>query len=150
MKFLNFYVVYKDQIRWFVLVLFFFCRFTGVSKKKVETDMAGVCKGIQKALNNERQVEFFALAKTLSSDEYAIVIECGLQRKAAKRKKDWEKQQFSPQKVEGMCHTVQINQWFRVSSLPILYIDFYYSEKFGDRLLIITLLYFYRLSSVGI
>ncbi|CAG2197024.1 unnamed protein product [Mytilus edulis] len=92
-----------------------FSIFTGVSKKKVETDMAGVCKSVQKALNNERQVEFFALAKTLSSDEYAIVIECALQRKAAKRKKDWQNQQFSTQKVEGRCHTVQINQWFRVT-----------------------------------
>ncbi|CAC5418668.1 unnamed protein product [Mytilus coruscus] len=91
-----------------------FSIFTGVSKKKVETDMIGVCKSIQKALNNERQVEFFALAKTLSSDEYAIVIECALQRKASKRKKEWEKQQFSIQKDEGRCHTVQINQWFRV------------------------------------
>lgn len=81
--------------------------------------MAGVCKSVQKALNNERQVEFFALAKTLSSDEYAIVIECALHRKAAKRKKDWQNQQFSTQKVEGGCHTVQINQWFRVSNLPV-------------------------------
>ncbi|XP_052094912.1 uncharacterized protein LOC127730521 isoform X6 [Mytilus californianus] len=90
-----------------------FSIFTGVTKKKVDTDMIGVCKEIQKALNKERQVEFFALAKVISCDEYAIIIECALERKASKRKKTWEKAQYEIQ-AENMCHTVQINQWFRI------------------------------------
>ncbi|CAC5418669.1 unnamed protein product [Mytilus coruscus] len=91
-----------------------FSIFTGVTKKNVEKDMIGVCMLIQKALNNERQVEFFAVVKTLSRDEYAIVLECALQRKAKKRKKHWERKQYEIQEVEGICHTVKVNQWFRV------------------------------------
>ncbi|XP_063421593.1 uncharacterized protein LOC134706512 [Mytilus trossulus] len=91
-----------------------FSIFTGVTKKKVDSDMIGVCMLIQKALNNERQVEFFAVVKTLSRDEYAIVIECALQRKAKKRKKHWERKQYEMQEVEGISHTVKVNQWFRV------------------------------------
>ncbi|CAG2253871.1 unnamed protein product [Mytilus edulis] len=90
-----------------------FSIFTGVTKKKVDTDMIGVCKEIKKALNKERKIEFFALAKAISWDEYAIVIECALERKASNRKKAWEKAQYEIQ-AESMCHTVQINQWFRI------------------------------------
>ncbi|XP_063421595.1 uncharacterized protein LOC134706513 isoform X2 [Mytilus trossulus] len=91
-----------------------FSIYTGVTKKKVDTDMIGVCKEIKKALNKERKIEFFALAKAISWDEYAIVIECALERKASNRKKAWEKAQYEIQ-AENICHTVQINQWFRIT-----------------------------------
>ena len=66
---------------------------------------------------------FFALAKTLSNEEFAVVIECALQRKAKKRKKDWEKKGYELQDpVESMSHIVQVNQWFRVGPYYIILI----------------------------
>lgn len=91
-----------------------FSIYTGVTKTKLDEDMIAVTTLIQKALNNERQVEFFILVKTLSKNEYAVVIECALQRKAKQRRRFWRKKNYEQQEVEMMSHTVQVNSWFRV------------------------------------
>ena len=77
-------------------------------------------KLIQKALNHERQVEFFILVQNLPGNEFAAVVECSLQRKSRKRKKYWEKKHYELQE-ETISHTIQINQWFKVSNIHNCY-----------------------------
>lgn len=77
--------------------------------------MKDVTKMIQKALNKERQVKFFAFVKMLSVTEYAVAIECALQRKSKKRMRYWRKKDYEEQEVPSFSYTVQINSWFMVS-----------------------------------
>lgn len=83
-------------------------------KKKVENDFYAVTKLIQTALNNERPVEFFVMVQPINRTEFAVVLECTLQRKAKKRKKEWDKKGYY---LQDGSHTavVQVNQWFKVS-----------------------------------
>ena len=69
---------------------------------------------IHKALNKERQVEFFAFVKMLSITEYAVVIECALQRKSKKRMRYWRKNNYGAHQVLSFSCTVHIDSWFRV------------------------------------
>ena len=82
--------------------------------------MKAVTKMIQKALNKERQVEFFAFVKVLSETEYAVAIECALQRKSKKRMRYWRKKDYEEQEVPSFSYTVQIDSWFRVSCKIIM------------------------------
>ena len=75
---------------------------------------------IQKALKKEREVEFFAFVKMLSATEYAVAIECALQRKSKKRMRYWHKKDYEEQDVPSFSYTVQIDSWFRVSCKIIM------------------------------
>lgn len=77
--------------------------------------MKDVTKMIQKALNKEREVEFFAFVKMLSVTQCTVAIECALQRKSKKRMRYWRKNDYEEQEVPSFSYTVQIDSWFMVS-----------------------------------
>jgi predicted choloylglycine hydrolase len=91
-----------------------------MQKPKDLEKMEAVTKKIQKALKKEREVEFFAFVKMLSATEYAVVIECALQRKSKIRMRHWRKNHYEEQEVPSFSYTVQIDSWFRVSCKIII------------------------------
>ena len=92
-----------------------FSIFTAAQKPKDLERKKAVTMMIQKALKKEREVEFFAFVKMLSATEYAVAIECALQRKSKKRMRYWHKKDYEEQDVPSFSYTVQIDSWFRVT-----------------------------------
>lgn len=92
-----------------------FSIYTAVLKPNNEEKKKAITKMIQKALNKEREVEFFAFVKMLSVTECTVAIECALQRKSKQRMRYWRKKDYEAQEVPSFSYTVQIDSWFMVT-----------------------------------